>query len=107
MAATFRAVLDEMEHITTKEQATELVERLTAETLSSVPNMTELGAREVTLSSIGYMTGYLNRTEAGRLLELFETKHPYFGAIEEWPDNPEEILLMGMELGRKAKAGKL
>lgn len=53
------------------------------------------------------MTGYLNRTEAGRLLELFETKHPYFGAIEEWPDNPEEILLMGMELGRKAKAGKL
>lgn len=53
MAATFRAVLDEMEHITTKEQATELVERLTAETLSSVPNMTELGAREVTLSSIG------------------------------------------------------
>lgn len=49
------------------------------------------------------MAGYLNRAAAGRLLDLFETRHPYFGAIEDWPKTAEETVEMGFKLGLQAK----
>ena len=60
-------------------------------------------ARANVMQSIGYVSGYYDRTEAGRILELFKTRHPYFGAIEEWPSDPEEILMMGFRAAQRAK----
>lgn len=99
---TWGDVMEAMKTCTTKEQADALVAKIVAETTA----MTETGRREAALNSIGYMTGYFSRAEAGRLLALFETKHPFFGAIEQWPENPDEIVRMGMEYARKWKETK-
>lgn len=56
-------------------------------------------ARQTVLSNIGYMAGYCDRTEAARILELFDTRHPYFGAIEDWPKTPEEAIAIGFKVG--------
>lgn len=85
----------------TKEEAQELVKVVVNEILTLRPQLLEEEARTIALSNIGYMTGYLDRAEAGRILKLFEARHPYFGAIEDWPKTPEEAIAMGYQLGQR------
>lgn len=70
--------------------------------------MLELGykpedARKTLLSNIGYYTGYLDHETADKVMELFDTEHPYFGRKHY---TPEEILKMGYEIGRKMREEK-
>ena len=94
--------MDEAHGCTTKEQAAELLERMVNEALGANPKMLREEARALVLSNLGYMTGYIGRTEAYRLLELFGARHPFFGGPGEWPEDPEEILAMGYQWGRRA-----
>ena len=92
---------------TTKEQARELVQK-TADAVireSGEPLMPE-EARQIVLTNIGYTTGWLDRKEAARILELFGARHPYFGAIEDWPKTPEETLELGMKAAMLSQARK-
>lgn len=99
---TIRELMTEMEGCTTKEEASALVERLVTSILAEVPAMTTMGALDIARQNVGYLTGYYSRAEAARLLDLFETKHPFFGAIKDWPTNPEDILRMGIRMGHEA-----
>jgi hypothetical protein len=94
-------VMTEMEACTTKDQAKALVDKQVTYILAEVPAMTTMGAREVALQNIGYLTGYYSREEAARLLDLFETKHPIFGAIKDWPTNPDDILRLGIKMAHE------
>ncbi len=78
-----------------KEQAKHIVDQEILRRTKLLPSISEEKAREMTLSDIGYLTGYFPREEAYILLELFETKHPYFGRPGEWPTS-EEILKNGV-----------
>lgn len=61
-------------------------------------------ATRLMLSNIGYFAGYYSREIADRAYELFDTEHPVWG--RQHP-SPEEIFLMGMELGRQRRERKL
>jgi hypothetical protein len=99
---TYGDMMSEMQACTTKDDADALVEKCIAIALKADPLLLREEARRNTLASIGYMTGYLNRVEAARILQLFETRHPVFGAMKEWPNTPEETLEMGIKAGMRA-----
>lgn len=91
----------------TKDEAKILVDAATSAALEDEPTMTATDARTIVLSNIGYMSGYYDRATAARLLDLFETRHPFFGAIEEWPKTVEETFERGLAMGRAMKAKAL
>jgi hypothetical protein len=91
---------------TTKEEARELVKAEVAAVMAARPLLLEEQGRSIVLHNIGYLAGYLDRSEAARLLDLFETRHPFFGAMEDWPKTPEETIAMGMKVGMQAKRGE-
>lgn len=99
------AMMNALEDCHTKEEAAELVSQLTFGVQAERPELLPEEARSIVMQNIGYLTGYLDRAEAARLLALFETRHPVFGAIEDWPQTPEETLAMGMKLGERARKG--
>lgn len=99
----YRGTLDRAAACTTTEEALSLVNELTSETLVLRPELLHEEARVIVMENIGYITGYLDRAEAGRLLGLFGTRHPLFGAIEDWPKTPEETIAMGMKVGERLK----
>jgi Zn-dependent protease len=98
-----QTVFDDIPACTTKEEAHALVEREVMALRLRSAVMSEAEAMESVLASIGYATGYFDRDEAARLLALFETKHPIFGAIEEWPQTPEETFKLGLAMGRASQ----
>lgn len=100
---TIAQMMDAASACTTKEQARELVKDEVDGLLRSNATLLAEQARTIVLSNIGYMTGFFDRSEAGRLLEIFETRHPYFGAIEDWPKTPEETIAMGYKVGMQAR----
>lgn len=103
---TIGQMMDAMVNVATREEAAALVENEIEHALQETPSYLREEARDVVMKYIGYLTGYLNdRKEAGRLLELFGTRHPYFGAIEEWP-TPEKTYAMGVKVGERVKAGR-
>ena len=55
---------------------------------------------DVAKHNIGYATGYMDRTEADRLMALFDCPHPLFGF--EHP-TPEDALAMGISMGQLSK----
>jgi hypothetical protein len=57
-------------------------------------------ARKIVLANIGYYCGYYSSELADKVYEMFETQHPIFGRAHP---SPEEILRMGIELGRRSK----
>lgn len=59
--------------------------------------------RLIVKANIGYLAGYYSRDEAARLLDLFETEHPFFGKIEDWPKSPEDALKMGFDYAEAMK----
>jgi hypothetical protein len=81
------------------EEAHGLVKNEIAGLLAATPGLTPAMAREQVLENIGYATTALGRTEAGRILTLFDTKHPFLGAVESWPLTPEAIFTAGWEAG--------
>jgi hypothetical protein len=94
---------DRMVACKTKEEADALIAELVDEELECHPSLVREQARTVVMKCLGYFTGYLDRSEAGRLLELFGTRHPYFGAIEEWPQTPEEMIAIGMKVAKQER----
>jgi hypothetical protein len=88
----------------TKGEAEKFLENEIAIIMRMKPTLVHEQARQIVLSNIGYMTGYGDRTEAKRLLELFGARHPIFGAIEDWPKTPEETIELGLKFGMAAKA---
>jgi hypothetical protein len=104
MMRTFGDMMRDAQACSTKDEATALVANEIAGLIAQSPLLLEEQAREIVLKNIGYMSGYCERAEAARILDLFETRHPYFGAIENWPKTPEETLEMGMKLGLRRKS---
>lgn len=52
------------------------------------------------LQNVGYFAGYYDTRTAERILEIFETKHPIFGA--KMP-SAKDAYEMGLAAGAKAK----
>jgi hypothetical protein len=100
---TYGDLIKAAEACTTKDEARGLVKSEVAAVMEGKTALLEEQARSIVLHNIGYMAGYLNRAAAARLLDLFETRHPYFGAIENWPKTPEEAVEMGFRIGLQAK----
>lgn len=82
----------------TEEQAQELVRDEVDSMVAEQPLLLQEEARSLVMKNIGYLAGYFGREEAARILRLFGTRHPYFGAIEDWPRTPEEMLEMGRKV---------
>jgi len=94
-------------HCQTTEEAHGLVnsEIQTLRTTAGI-QLSEERARGMVLRQIGFTTGgCVNRQEAGRILKLFGTTHPFFGAIEHWPATPEAIFQAGWDAGMQQQRG--
>jgi hypothetical protein len=100
---TYAEMIDAAVACKTKEEAQEFIHQETVQILELRPELLPEQARSIVTGNIGYMSGYLSREEAGRILDLFGTRHPYFGAIEEWPKTPEETIEMGFKVGKQAQ----
>jgi hypothetical protein len=101
-----RTVGDVMKDVlacTTKDEARALIRTEVGRLLIEKPQLLPEEARSNFLTNVGYMTGYYSRDTAARILDLFETRHPYFGAIEDWPKTTEETVSMGFHLGNRKK----
>ena len=99
-------LMDEAQACKTKEEARALVQREAEKVIAARGTITlPEEARQIVLTNIGYTTGWLDRKEAARIFELFGARHPYFGAIEDWPKTPEEETIeLGIKAGMQAKA---
>lgn len=100
---TYGDLMSDVQACTTKEQANDLVRVEIARMLALEPQMLPEQARATLMHNIGYLSGYHSRAEAARILALFETRHPFFGAIEEWPKSAEEMVSMGYQLGMQRR----
>jgi hypothetical protein len=83
----------EVRAATTKEKARVIVETEAQRYLARTPWVPIEVWIETALDHIGFLTGYLERPEANRILDLFETEHP-------WRDRE------GNELPSKRKRGQ-
>lgn len=101
---TFGDMMRDAQACKTRDEARALVANEIAGLIQQSPLLLQEQARSIVLGNIGYMSGYCERPEAARILELFETRHPYFGAIEDWPKTPEETLELGIKLGLRSRA---
>lgn len=52
-------------------------------------------------ANLGYLTGYLSRSEGERVRQLINIPHPVFGMKIAMTD--DEIMLAGYELGKKMR----
>jgi hypothetical protein len=106
--------VDRVRAVKTRTEARLLVERevrriVRAEGLErplvDTPRLTKGAARRGILSNIGYMTGYMDAKTSDRVMDLFETEHPFFG--REHPD-PRLALSMGKRWGKltRTKRGR-
>jgi hypothetical protein len=87
----------------TKEQADGLLRIEAATLMEEKPQLLYEEARAIAVGNVGYLSGYMDRAEAGRILGLFGARHPFFGAIEEWPKTPDETLEMGYKVGMRMR----
>jgi hypothetical protein len=106
--------MDKVLAVKTRDEARALVDREVQEIVGAwkeaspspekVANKTELLRRRV-LSNIGYLAGYMNEKAGNRILDLFETEHPFFG--REHP-GPEQALAIGKRYGKltRTKQGR-
>ena len=62
----------------TKEDAKKLVDQRVQEMVSILGYDADQ-ARRTTLQNIGYYTTYIDNESADKVMDLFETEHPYFG----------------------------
>jgi hypothetical protein len=83
----------------TKENAAAIVKEQVDE-MVKVLEYKRAEARKIVLANIGYYCGYYPAELADKVYEMFDTEHPILGRTHP---APEEILRMGMELGRCSK----
>lgn len=96
--ATYGDMLREISACTTEEEASAFVQKETDEVLKLRPELVREQARRIVMENIGYLTGYMDRDEADRLLRLFATRHPFLGGPGEWPTDPEDVFALGKKV---------
>lgn len=84
--------------INTPQEGAQVIAEESAQ-LATAAAITQEEAQARLLHNIGYASGYLSRGLAYRVLELYQTTHPVFGAAP-WPSS-EEIFKMGLEGGQR------
>jgi hypothetical protein len=72
-----QALMSKIRAVTTKEEARAVAEAEAEGFLARTPCVPIDIWRAKALNLIGYMTGSLDRREANRILDLFETEHPW------------------------------
>lgn len=88
---TREQMLDAMVGCSTKGDARFLVRQEVCSFIAdSGGSLMEDHARRNVIRNIGYLTAFVPRMEAARLLDLFETEHPHYGPIEQWPPEREQ-----------------
>lgn len=83
--------------VKTEAEADALVDKLIEEAWQTDPKRPPHEFTEAVLENIGYMTGYMDAESAERILRLFRTVHPIFGATRP---TAEQALEAGMRWGR-------
>jgi len=63
-------------------------------------------AEAIEKQNLGYYAGYYDSQTRARVEILFNTKHPYFGAIAEGQPTQKEAYEMGKKLGEQARKEK-
>lgn len=97
-------MMQDVQACTTQEEARMLVRQEVAAMISANRTLMEDVARDILLKNIGYLTGAgMSRAESGRILDLFETEHPYFGPIQNFPQTVAEGLALGLAVGEASK----
>ena len=86
----------------TKEAAAALITERVGEMMLAL-GYTHEEARKIVLTNVGYYTGYMDNDTADKVMELFDTEHPYFGRKHY---TPQEILKMGIEAGQKSRKAR-
>lgn len=85
--------------VETKQEANKIREAYIANIETSKPDNFEGSLLGVANSNIGYLTGYMSAIDAGRVLDLFDVVHPYFGRKHVTGElTVEGALRMGMKI---------
>jgi hypothetical protein len=85
--------------VATREEAAKLVNREIGRMMRT-PGGDRDRLRRILLSNIGYMAYYYDAATADRILDLFETEHPFFGKGHPTPDF---AFVMGRQIGKRMK----
>jgi hypothetical protein len=101
MAQTMSDMMWQAMCCTTKDEADAWLQKTVDELLAADQTLIRERTRAVLLDNIGYTTGYVSREKAAQILDIFGTRHPYFGAIEDWPKTPEQTMATGFKAGIK------
>lgn len=102
---TYRDLLDPLFKITDKEEAKEYFNDYVQFLMHDDPDLSEEQALDVAKSNVGYWGGYQDIDTRMRIERLLDVEHPYLGKAKEKQYTPEEILQMGIELGKKIRPG--
>ncbi len=87
--------------VQTPSEAQAMFARLVEHTMR-ITGKTQEEAERIERSNIGYFSGYYSRETADRVMRLFGAVHPIFGGPGEWPSDPQEILRLGIEAGKRS-----
>lgn len=101
---TYRDLLDPLFKITDEEEAKEFFNDY-VHWLEADGQLTHEKALDVAKSNVGYWGGYQDIDTRMRIERLLDVEHPYLGKAKEKQYTPEEILQMGIELGKKIRPG--
>ena len=102
---TYRDLLDPLFKITDKEEAKEYFNDYVQFLMHDDPDLSEEQALDVAKSNVGYWGGYQSVDVRMRIERLLDVEHPYLGKAKEKQYTPEEILQIGIELGKKIRPG--
>lgn len=101
---TYRDLLDPLFNITDEEEAKEFFNDY-VHWLEADGQLTHEKALDVAKSNVGYWGGYQSVDVRMRIERLLDVEHPYLGKAKEKQYTPEEILQIGIELGKKIRPG--
>lgn len=101
---TYRDLLDPLFKITDEEEAKEFFNDY-VHWLEADGQLTHEKALDVAKSNVGYWGGYQSVDVRMRIERLLDVEHPYLGKAKEKQYTPEEILQIGIELGKKIRPG--
>lgn len=87
--------------ITDPMKAGEYFEELVQHSMSFGSSREE--AETIEKRNLGYYAGYYSDETRGRVERLFNTKHPYFGAIADGKPTMKEAFDMGVKLAEEDK----
>lgn len=102
---TYADVLNPLFNITDEEEAKEFFNDYVHWLEAADRQLTHEKALDVAKSNVGYWGGYQSVDVRMRIERLLDVEHPYLGKAKEKQYTPEEILQMGIELGKKIRPG--